>query len=95
MFENGIRSGKEAVACFSSFIAKAMSDRSKKYSSGRTTPSSKTKMEVDKRREARQKEAAERLTKEKVRTEEAKKEREKKEWQTAEREQRHKKNEEE
>ncbi len=75
-----MHSGKEAVICFSSFIAKAMSDRSKKSSSGKTTtPTMKTKMEADRRWAAAQKEAAEKIAEEKAWTEEAHREREKKE----------------
>ncbi len=79
LFANRVHSGKEAVVCFSSFIAKAMSDRSKKSSGGEaTTPSSKMKVEADRRWAAMVKDATENIAEGKARTEEAKKQREEK-----------------
>ncbi len=75
MLENRIHSRKDAVVCFSSFIVQAMSDwKSSKSSSGRTTLTTKMKVEADKRREARQKDAAEQLAIERARMEEVKRE---------------------
>ncbi len=48
LFVDRLHSGKAAIICFSSFIAKAMSDQSKKSSTGRTPPS-KMKMEADRK----------------------------------------------
>ncbi len=80
LFANRVHSRKEAIACFSSFIAKAMSDQSKKSSGGKaTTPSMKTRMEAHRVWAAKQKEAVEKITEEKAQMEEVKKQRVKKE----------------
>ncbi len=71
-----IRLGKEAIACFSSQLAQAMSERKShpKSSDGRS-PSRKTKDAANQRRESKQKEAEEKIAEEKARSKEAKRQR--------------------
>ncbi len=70
--KDGIRSGRDAIVCFSSQLAKAMSERKSttpKSSDGQS-PSTRMKTQADQQAEAKRKEALEKLAEERARWQE-------------------------